>query len=325
VTTNATNTTAALALKENTANKSAVTTLGNSDVLFPTQNAVKTYVDAQVASATIADADATTKGKIKLSGDLGGTADSPTVPGLANKENTIAAGTTTDYYRGDKTWQVLDKSAVGLGNINNTSDLNKPISSATQTALDLKENVANKSGDIYGDANSTTKYPTVKAIKDYVDTLNAAAGVADGSITSTKIADGTIMNIDVNANAAIAYSKLNLNNSIVTTDIADTAVSTSKIANTAVTTTKIADANVTPAKIAAGNNNTVLVTDNTGAVAWIDATAFGAVADFFDFHIMGRHWPAFNVADAAIVIGVTLMFIHTVFFPHREVHHYDHD
>jgi hypothetical protein len=301
VTTNATNTTAALALKENTANKSAVTTLGNSDVLFPTQNAVKTYVDAQVASATIADADATTKGKIKLSGDLGGTADSPTVPGLANKENTIAVGTITDYYRGDKTWQVLDKSAVGLGNINNTSDLNKPISSATQTALDLKENIANKSGDIYGDANSTTKYPTVKAIKDYVDTLNAAAGVADGSITSTKIADGTIMNIDVNANAAIAYSKLNLNNSIVTTDIIDTAVSTSKIANTAVTTTKIADANVTPAKIAAGNNNTVLVTDNTGAVAWIDATAFGAVADLTTIDGAGTTASPFVVKDLGII------------------------
>ncbi len=210
-------------------------------------------------------------------------------------------GTITDYYRGDKTWQVLDKSAVGLGNINNTSDLNKPISSATQTALDLKENIANKSGDIYGDANSTTKYPTVKAIKDYVDTLNAAAGVADGSITSTKIADGTIMNIDVNANAAIAYSKLNLNNSIITTDIADTAVSTSKIANTAVTTTKIADANVTPAKIAAGNNNTVLVTDNTGAVAWIDATAFGAVADLTTIDGAGTTASPFVVKDLGII------------------------
>jgi signal peptidase II len=63
-----------------------------------------------------------------------------------------------------------------------------------------------------------------------------------------------------------------------------------------------------------------------GALANVmDRLRFGAVADFFDFHIMGRHWPAFNVADAAIVIGVTLMFIHTVFFPHREVHHHDHD
>ena len=37
---------AAEATKEDAANKSTATTLGTSDVLFPTQNAVKTYVDA---------------------------------------------------------------------------------------------------------------------------------------------------------------------------------------------------------------------------------------------------------------------------------------
>jgi hypothetical protein len=92
----------------------------------------------------IPNANATTLGKIQLSGDLGGTATLPTVPGLATKENTIAPGTTSQYYRGDKTWQTLDKTAVGLGNVDNTSDLNKPISTATQTALNAKENTANK-------------------------------------------------------------------------------------------------------------------------------------------------------------------------------------
>lgn len=57
---------------------------------------------------------------------------------LSGKENTIPAGTTSQYYRGDKTFQTLDKSAVGLGNVDNTSDLNKPISTATQTALNGK-------------------------------------------------------------------------------------------------------------------------------------------------------------------------------------------
>jgi hypothetical protein len=56
--------------------------------------------------------------------------------GLSGKEDTITAGTTSQYYRGDKTFQTLDKTAVGLGNVDNTSDLNKPISTATQTALD---------------------------------------------------------------------------------------------------------------------------------------------------------------------------------------------
>lgn len=58
---------------------------------------------------------------------------------LAGKEPTIAAGTTSQYFRGDKTFQTLDKSAVGLGNVDNTSDANKPISTATQTALNAKQ------------------------------------------------------------------------------------------------------------------------------------------------------------------------------------------
>ena len=67
--------------------------MGTSDILYPTQKAVKTYVDAQVATATIADADANTKGKIQLAGDLGGTAALPTVPGLALKANTSDVNT----------------------------------------------------------------------------------------------------------------------------------------------------------------------------------------------------------------------------------------
>jgi len=53
-------------------------------------------------------------------------------------EPIITPGTISQYYRGDKTFQTLDKTAVGLSNVDNTSDANKPISTATQTALDLK-------------------------------------------------------------------------------------------------------------------------------------------------------------------------------------------
>jgi len=41
----------------------------------------------------------------------------------------------------------------------------------------------------------------------------------------------------------------------------------------------------------------------------IDRMRFGAVADFLDFHVAGYHWPAFNVADSAIVIGVILIML----------------
>ena len=41
----------------------------------------------------------------------------------------------------------------------------------------------------------------------------------------------------------------------------------------------------------------------------IDRFRFGAVFDFVDVHAMGYHWPAFNVADASICIGVFLLLI----------------
>ena len=180
-----------------------------------------------------------------MAGDLGGTAASPTVPGLANKENTITAGTTSQYYRGDKSWQTLDKTAVGLANIDNTTDAGKPISTATQTALDAKENSANKSTTT-ALGSSDVLFPTQNAVKTYVDAQVASATIADAdattkgkiqlagdltgtaalpevasnaittsklanaSVTSTKIVDGTILNVDVATNAAIAFSKLNI-------------------------------------------------------------------------------------------------------------------
>ena len=39
----------------------------------------------------------------------------------------------------------------------------------------------------------------------------------------------------------------------------------------------------------------------------VDRLRHGAVTDFLDFHAAGYHWPAFNLADTAIVIGVALL------------------
>ena len=41
----------------------------------------------------------------------------------------------------------------------------------------------------------------------------------------------------------------------------------------------------------------------------IDRIRFGAVVDFLDFHAGFWHWPAFNVADSAICVGVAVMLL----------------
>jgi signal peptidase II len=45
----------------------------------------------------------------------------------------------------------------------------------------------------------------------------------------------------------------------------------------------------------------------------IDRLRFGAVADFLDFHVLGYHWPAFNVADTGISVGVVLIVLDSLF------------
>ena len=85
------NTQAGISLKENSANKSTnVTTDILSDVKFPTTKAVATYVTGIAAG----------------------------------KENSLGSGTTGQYLRGDKTFQTLDKTAVGLSNVQNVDQTN---------------------------------------------------------------------------------------------------------------------------------------------------------------------------------------------------------
>lgn len=45
----------------------------------------------------------------------------------------------------------------------------------------------------------------------------------------------------------------------------------------------------------------------------VDRIRFGKVVDFFDFYIANMHWPAFNIADSAISIGMCILLFHILF------------
>ena len=77
----------------------------------------------------------------------------------------------------------ITKSDVGLSNVDNTADSAKPVSTAAQSALDLKAPLASP-------------------------TFTGTVTLPVGTVTSGMIADGAIMNADINAAAEIATSKI---------------------------------------------------------------------------------------------------------------------
>jgi len=82
------------------------------------------------------------------------------------KEASITATTSADYYRGDKTFQTLNKSAVGLGNVDNTSDANKPVSTSQQTAIDLNllKSGGTMTGTLTSNVSSAASTPSITVI-----------------------------------------------------------------------------------------------------------------------------------------------------------------
>ena len=102
-------------------------------------------------------------------------------------------------------------------------------------------------------------------------TIVAGSNTISG-ITSAMIADGTIVNGDISASAAIAYSKLNLSGSIVSADIAnDTIVNADINTAAAIAATKIAGTAVTQADT--GTVTSTMIADGTIVNADINASA----------------------------------------------------
>ncbi len=49
----------------------------------------------------------------------------------------------------------------------------------------------------------------------------------------------------------------------------------------------------------------------------VDRLRYGEVVDFLDFYLFSYHWPAFNIADSAICLGIGLMALELLIRDHR--------
>lgn len=105
----------------------------------------------------------------------------------------------------------IDKSMVGLGSVDNTSDAAKPISAATETALSTKAPIASPAligvptAPTAAPGTNSTQIATTAYTTAAIAAATAASGVADNSITSAKIANGAVTDAKI---TSVAGSKI---------------------------------------------------------------------------------------------------------------------
>jgi hypothetical protein len=204
---------------ENVANKSTSTSLGTSDALYPSQKAVKTYVDNAITAAggytdeaaqdaigtilsgefTYADAtplisiNAIAQSKITgLISDLAGKISASDTASMLSHYLTAIIDQAANKV--DKTTTVnghalssnvtVTKSDVGLSNVDNTSDAGKPVSTATQTALNLKVNIGDTSSMLSPYLRSLNASQTYQPVGSYATTSQLATKVNISDTTS---------------------------------------------------------------------------------------------------------------------------------------------
>jgi cell division protein FtsL len=156
------------------------------------------YVDA---SKTI-DATSLVNGKIRLAGDLTGTASNPEIANAAITDAKVANG--------------ISPTKVGLGNVNNTSDLLKPISTATQVALDAK--ASNTALSLKAPIDSPTFTGTISGI---TKTMVGLGNIDNTTDLLKPISNATQSALDLKATITALNLKANSTDLALKADITD--------------------------------------------------------------------------------------------------------
>ena len=229
----------------------------------------------------------------------------------ANSAIAITASQVTD----------LTKSSVGLGNVDNTSDANKPVSTATQTALDLKANLASPAltgtptAPTAASNTNTTQVATTAYVQGEISELLNGAGAAydtlkelqdilvadEGAVatlttlvgTKAPLASPDLTGTPTAPTAAAATNTTQIATTAFVTAAASQAVSDS--GNNAVLKTFVnakgdlvtATADNTPAILTVGTNGYFLKANSTAAagIEWASIPTINALNDIDDVTI----------------------------------------
>jgi hypothetical protein len=177
--------------------------------------ASKTYVDAQIAGATIADADATTKGKLQLAGDLTGSASAPTIANNAITTAKVLNGAITNA-----------KIATGIDGAKITGNITG--NAATTTKLATPVTINGVAFD--GSANITI----ASAAANGLTMNNSGSGDASGTLFDGSAAK-TISYNSIGASPLAGSSSLTTVGTITSGVWNGTAIANSNLANSSLT------------------------------------------------------------------------------------------